>query len=105
MQSVGPYRLVRLTAPHKNPIHGAIICMVGHIVESDSDVQCYLQKVSCGSVGLPRQWSQYVICQGIQLVVVHIRITHLLLRRMYGVNIRTCHTSNVSAVATLCARP
>jgi len=54
MQSVGPYRLVRLTAPHKNPIHGAIICMVGHIVESDSGVQCYLLKVSCGSVGLPR---------------------------------------------------
>ena len=52
--------------------------MVGHIVESDSDVQCYLQKVSCGSVGLPRQWSQYVICQGIQLVVVHIRITQSL---------------------------
>jgi len=44
LQSVGPYRLVRLTAPHKNPVHGAIICMVGHIVESDSDVQCYLQK-------------------------------------------------------------
>jgi len=50
----------------KNPKHDGLITTVGHIAESDSGVQCYILKVSYGSIGLP------VRMAGIQLVVVYI---------------------------------
>jgi len=34
--------VVNLTAHQKNPKHDGLITTVGHIAESDSDVQCYI---------------------------------------------------------------